>query len=148
MLTLSLILLAFCSTGPKPYIFECIILSIQELFLGELFSGPRLRSWSFRFCVSILLLAFLSVHYVSPHRRFHKPRRISTLKMENIIFCVYLLDHNLSYEYRSSIRGRLQDGAKVEDFKYLSKGKIFLVPTLSLSPLCPRTNKRLIMGEG
>jgi hypothetical protein len=42
----------------------------------------------------------------------------------------------------------LQDGAKVEDFKYLSKGKIFLVPTLSLSPLCPRTNKRLIMGEG
>jgi hypothetical protein len=68
--------------------------------------------------------------------------------MENIIFCVYLLDHNLSYEYRSSIRGRLQDGAKVEDFKYLSKGKIFLVPTLSLSPLCPRTNKRLIMGEG
>ena len=31
--------------------------------------------------------------------------------------------------------------------KYLSKGKIFLVPTLSLSPLCPRTSKRLSMGE-
>jgi hypothetical protein len=41
----------------------------------------------------------------------------------------------------------LQDGAKVEDFKYLSKGKIFLVPSLSLSPLCPRTSKRLSMGE-
>jgi hypothetical protein len=41
----------------------------------------------------------------------------------------------------------LQDGAKVEDFKYLSKGKIFLVPTLSLSPLCPRTSKRLSIGE-
>jgi hypothetical protein len=41
----------------------------------------------------------------------------------------------------------LQDGAKVEDFKYLSKEKIFLVPTLSLSPLCPRTSKRLSMGE-
>jgi hypothetical protein len=41
----------------------------------------------------------------------------------------------------------LQDGAKVEDFKYLSKGKIFLVPTLSLSPLCPRTRKHLSMGE-
>jgi hypothetical protein len=39
-----------------------------------------------------------------------------------------------------SIQGRLQDDAKVEDFKYLSKGKIFLVPTLSLSPLCPRTS--------
>jgi hypothetical protein len=46
-----------------------------------------------------------------------------------------------------SIQGRLQDGAKVEDFKYLSKGKIFLVPTLSLSPLCPRTSKCLSMGE-
>jgi hypothetical protein len=46
-----------------------------------------------------------------------------------------------------SIQERLQDGAKVEDFKYLSKGKIFLVPTLSLSPLCPRTSKRLSMGE-
>jgi hypothetical protein len=46
-----------------------------------------------------------------------------------------------------SIQGRLQDGAKVEDFKYLSKGKIFLVPTLSLSPLFSRTSKRLSMGE-
>jgi hypothetical protein len=27
------------------------------------------------------------------------------------------------------------------------KKKIFLVPTLSLSPLCPRTSKRLSMGE-
>jgi hypothetical protein len=50
-------------------------------------------------------------------------------------------------EYGSSIQGRSQDGAKVEDFKYLSKGKIFLVPTLSLSPLFPRTSKRLSMGE-
>jgi hypothetical protein len=41
----------------------------------------------------------------------------------------------------------LQDGARVEDFKYLSKGKIFLVPTLSLSPICLRTSKRLSMGE-
>jgi hypothetical protein len=41
----------------------------------------------------------------------------------------------------------LQDGAKVEDFKYISKGKIFLVPTLSLSPLCLRTSKHLSTGE-
>jgi hypothetical protein len=41
----------------------------------------------------------------------------------------------------------LQDSAKVENFKYLSKGKIFLVPTLSLSPLCPRMSKRLSMEE-
>jgi hypothetical protein len=30
-------------------------------------------------------------------------------------------------EYGSSIQGRSQDGAKIEDFKYLSKGKLFLV---------------------
>jgi hypothetical protein len=41
----------------------------------------------------------------------------------------------------------LQDGVRVEDFKYLSKGKIFLVSTLSLSPICLRTSKRLSMGE-
>jgi hypothetical protein len=41
----------------------------------------------------------------------------------------------------------LQDGAKIEDFKYLSEGKIFLVPNLSLSPLCLRTRKRLSMGD-
>jgi hypothetical protein len=35
----------------------------------------------------------------------------------------------------------------IEDFKYLSKGKFFLVPTLSLSPLCPGTSKRPSMGE-
>jgi hypothetical protein len=51
-------------------------------------------------------------------------------------------------ENGSSIQGRLQDGAKIEGFKYLSKGKIFPVPTLSLSPLCPRTSKRLSMGGG
>jgi hypothetical protein len=50
-------------------------------------------------------------------------------------------------EYGSSVQGRSQDGAKIEDFKYLSKGEIFLVPTLSLSPLCPRTSKCLSMGE-
>jgi hypothetical protein len=41
----------------------------------------------------------------------------------------------------------LQDGPNIEDFKYLSKGKVFPVPTLSLSPLCPRTSKPLSMGE-
>jgi hypothetical protein len=61
-------------------------------------------------------------------------------------FCVYLFDHNLSLSMDHQLQGRLEDGAKVEDFKYLSKGKIFLVPTLSLSPLCPRTSKCLSMG--
>jgi hypothetical protein len=45
------------------------------------------------------------------------------------------------------MQGISQDGAKIEDFKYLSKGKVFPVPTLSPSLLCPRTSKRLSMGE-
>jgi hypothetical protein len=102
MLTLSLMLVAFCSTYPKSYIYWVHKPKYTRIILGWVitgldFSGPRLRSWSFfRFCVSIFFLAFLSVHCVSPHRRFHKPRRISTLKTKNIIVCAYLLDHNLS----------------------------------------------------
>jgi hypothetical protein len=38
-----------------------------------------------------------------------------------IIFCDYVLDHNLSLRMDQSIQERLQDGAKIEDFKYLSK---------------------------
>jgi hypothetical protein len=49
-------------------------------------------------------------------------------------------------ENGSSIQGRSQDGANIEDFKYLSKGKVFSVPTLSLSPICPRMSKPLSMG--
>jgi hypothetical protein len=60
---------------------------------------------------------------------------------------IYLFDLNLIFEYGSSTQGRSQDAAKIEDFKYLSKRKKNLVPTLSLSPLCPRASKRQSMGE-
>jgi hypothetical protein len=43
---------------------------------------------------------------------------------------------------------KIASGAMIADFKYLSKGKIFPVPTLSLSPLCRRMSKHLSMGEG
>jgi hypothetical protein len=135
----------------KAIYIECINLGIQELFLRELFQAwllwPETKKLVIPFLRIYLFLAFLSMHCVSPHRRFHKLRRISTLKTKSIIFCVYLLDHDLSYQYGSSIQGRSQDGANVEDFKYLSKGKIFLVPILSLSPLCPRMSKHLSTGE-
>jgi hypothetical protein len=62
-----------------------------------------------------------------------------------IIFCDYLLDHNLSL--RMDHQFKKDCNAKIEDFKYLFEGKVFPVPTLSLSPLCPRTSKRLSMGE-
>jgi hypothetical protein len=130
---------------------ECKNLVYKDCFWvsysGLDFSGPRLRSWSFCFCVSILLLAFLSVHCVSPYQRFHNPRRISTLKTKNIIFCVYLLDHNLSFSMDRQFEEDRKMVSRMKISKYLSKGKIFLVPTLSVSPLCPRTSKCLSMGR-
>jgi hypothetical protein len=132
------------------YIFECKNLVHKIYFWVSYFRPwflwPETKKWSFRFCVSILLLAFLSVHCVSPHQRSHKPHRISTLKTKNHLLCFPPWPQHI-IEYALSIHGRSQDGAKIEDFKYLSKGKIFLVPTLSLSPICPRTSKCLSMGE-
>jgi hypothetical protein len=62
---------------------------------GHDFSGPRIRSWSFRFCVSILLLSFYPC-IVYPHiGDITKLAGYPPLK-PNIIFCDYLLDHNLS----------------------------------------------------
>jgi hypothetical protein len=42
----------------------------------------------------------------------------------------------------------LQDGGKIEDFKYLSKGKVFSVSTLSLSPLLPEDEQMSKHGGG
>jgi hypothetical protein len=40
----------------------------------------------------------------------------------------------------------LQDGATIKDLKYLSKGKVFLVPNLFITIL-PKDEQRLSMGE-
>jgi hypothetical protein len=113
---------------------------------GHDFSGPRLRSLSFRFLHIYLIASLLSVHCVSPYRRSHIPRRISTLKTKYHLLWLAPWPQPIVV-HGSSIQGRSQDGAMIEDFKYLSEGKIFPVPTLSLSPLCPKTSKRLSMGE-
>jgi hypothetical protein len=60
------------------------------------FLWPETKKLVIPFLHNYLIASLLSVHCVSPHRRSHKPRRISTLKTKNIIFSVYLLDHNLS----------------------------------------------------
>jgi hypothetical protein len=50
-----------------------------------------------------------------------------------------------AYRWESSIQGRSQDGANIEEFKYLSKEK-FPVPTLFIASL-PEDEQRLSMGE-
>jgi hypothetical protein len=110
------------------------------------FLWPETKKLVILFLCIYLIAILLSVHCVSPHQRSHKPRQISTLKTKNRILWLPSWPQPI-IENGSSIQGRLQDSAKIEDFKYLSKGKIFSIPTLSLSPLCPRTSKRLSMGE-
>jgi hypothetical protein len=64
----------------------------------------------------------------------------------NIIFCDYLLDHNLSLrmDYQFKEDRKMVPRLKISS---ISPKEIFPVPTLYLSPLCPRTSKRLSMGE-
>jgi hypothetical protein len=132
------------------YIFECINLSVQNLFLSELLQAmislAETKKLVILFLRIYLIASLLSVHCVSPHSRSHKPRRMSTLKTKYHFLWLPPWPQPI-VEDGSSIQGRLQDGANNEEFKYLSKGKVFSVPTLSLSPLYPRTSKRLSMGE-
>jgi hypothetical protein len=93
-----------------------------------------------------LIASLLSVHCVSPHQRSHKPRQISTLKTKYHLLWLPPRPQPI-VEDGSSIQGRFQDGAAIEYFKYLCNRKVFPVPTLFLSPVCPRTSKRLSMGE-
>jgi hypothetical protein len=101
------------------------------------FLWPETKKLVIPFLRIYLIANLLSVHCVSPHRRSHKPRRISTLKTKYNVLWLPPWPQPI-IEYGSSIQGGSQDGAKIEDFKYLSKGKIFPVPTLFLLPLCPR----------
>jgi hypothetical protein len=132
------------------YIYECKNLVYKVYFWVSYFRPwflwPETKKLVISFFLIYLIASLLSVNCVSPHQRFHKPRRISTLKTKYHLLCLPPWPQPI-IEYGSSIRGRSQDGANIEDFKNLSKGKTFLVPTLSLSPLCPRTSKRLSMGE-
>jgi hypothetical protein len=57
----------------------------------------------------------------------------------NIIFCDYLLDHNLSLRMDHQFKEDCKTVPTLKNSSISPKGKVFPVPTLSLSPLCPRT---------
>jgi hypothetical protein len=121
------------------YIFECKNLVYKIFFWVSYFRPwflwPETKKLVIPFLYNYLIASLLSVHCVSPHRRSHKPHRISILKTKYHLLWLPPWTQPI-VEYGSSIQGRSQDGANIEDFKYLSKGKVFSVPTLSLSPLC------------
>jgi hypothetical protein len=151
MLTLSWISLVCWSTYPKPYIYLSAYTLVYKIYFWvsycrSWFLWPETKKLVILFLRIYLIARLLSVHCVSPHWRSHKPRRISTLKTKYHLLWLSPWPQPI-VENGSSIQGRSQDGANIEDFKYLSKGKVFPVPTLSLSPLCSRTSKRLSMGE-
>jgi hypothetical protein len=107
------------------YIFECKNLVYKVYFwvsyFGPWFLWPETKKLVIPFLHIYLIASLLSVHCVSPHQRFHKPRRISTLITKNIIFCVYLLDHNLSLSMDRQFK---------EDRK--------MVPRLKISRISPK----------
>jgi hypothetical protein len=132
------------------YIYECKKLVYKVYFWVSYFRPwflwPETKKLVIPFLRISLIASLLSVHCVSPHRRSNEPRRISTLKTKYHLLWLPSWPQPI-VEYGSSIQGRSQDGANIEDFKYLSEEKVFRVPTLSLSPLCSRMSKRLSMGE-
>jgi hypothetical protein len=139
----------FLNLSRALYIFECINLSVQDLFLSELLQAmislAEAKKLVIPFLRIYLFASLLSVHCVYPHWRSHKPRWISTLKTK------YHLSWSPPWpqpivENGSSIQGRLQDGATIKDLKYLSEGKISPVPTLFITSL-PEDEQRLSMGE-
>jgi hypothetical protein len=131
------------------YIFECINLSVQDLFWVSYcrpwFLWPETKKLVIPFLRIYLIASLLSVHCVSPHWTSHKPRRISTLKTKYHFLGLPPWPQPI-VEDGSSLQGRLQDGANIEEFKYLSKGKVFPVPTLFFTSL-PEDEQRLSMGE-
>ena len=66
------------------------------------FFGMRLRSWSFRFFLCNLLLAYLSMHCEFLLREFYKPRWISTLNQKYLFVITSLT--TTQFEYGLSFR--------------------------------------------
>jgi hypothetical protein len=105
---------------------------------------PETKKLVISFLRIYLFASLLSVHCVSPRRRSHNPRRISTLKTKYHLLWLSPWPQPI-IEDGSSIQGRLQDGATIKDLKYLSKGKVFPVPTLFITSL-PEDEQHLSMG--
>jgi hypothetical protein len=106
------------------YIFECKNIVYKVYFWVSYFRldscGPRLRSWSFRFCVTVLLLASYRC-IVYPHIGDFTNLAGYPILKPNIIFCDYLLDHSLPLRMDRQFK---------EDRK--------MVPTLKISSIFPK----------
>jgi hypothetical protein len=150
MLTLSWISLMCCSTYLPIYIFECIDLSVQDSFWVSYcrpwFLWSETKKLVIPFLRIYLISSLLSMHCVSPHRRSHKPHRISTLKTKYHLLWLPPWSQPI-VEYGSSIQGRSQDGAMIEDFKYLFEGKFFSGTYLISITSLPEDEQRLSMVE-
>jgi hypothetical protein len=131
------------------YIFECINLSVQDLFLSELFSGhdfsgPRLRSWSFRFCVSIFLLAF---YPCIMYPRFGDLTNLAGYPPLNQISSFVITSLTTTYRWEWIIDSRkIARRCQHWRFQVSLQGKIFSVPTLFFVSLL-EDEQCLSMGE-
>jgi hypothetical protein len=108
------------------YIFECKNLVYKVYFWVSYFRPwflwPETKKLVIPFLRIILIASLLSVHCVSPHRRFHKPRQISTPKTKYYLLWLPPWPQPI-VENGSSIQGRLKDGANISSIS--SKEKYF-----------------------
>jgi hypothetical protein len=122
---------------------------VQKLSIQDLFWVSYCRTWFLWLETKKLVIPFLCIYRIA--NLSIRALCIPTSEISQISPDIHPLNQKYHLlclppwpqpiiEYGSSIQGTLQDGAKIEDFKYLYKGKVFPVPTLSLSPLCPRTS--------
>jgi hypothetical protein len=117
------------------YIFECINLNVQDLFLSELLQAMISLALKTKYR---LFASFLSVHCVSPIGDLTTLAGYPPLK-PNIVFCDYLLDHNLSLRMDHQFK---------EDCKTVPRLKMSSISPMEkyfrylpyLSPLCPGTS--------
>jgi hypothetical protein len=117
---------------------SCTRFILEWIIAGHDFSGPRLRSWSFHFCVSIFLLAFYLCIVYPRIGDLTNLTGYPPLK-SNIIFRDYLLDHNLSLRTDHQFKEACKTVPRLKISSISPKEKYFwYLPYLS--PLCPRTS--------
>jgi hypothetical protein len=66
-------------------------------------------------------------------------------KISSFVFTSLTTTYRMSTDHQFKEDRKMVPRLKISSIS--PKGKIFVVPTLSLSPLCPRTSKHLSMGE-
>jgi hypothetical protein len=108
-----------CSTYSEPNIYLSAQTLVYKIYFWvsycrPWFLWPETKKLVIPFLRIYLFASLLSMHCVSPHWRSHKLHRISTLKPNIILLWLPPWPQTI-VENGSSIQGRSQDGANIEE---------------------------------